>query len=84
MQNGYQKSPDIFAKNNRVRQLRVVFSGGESRTFILNDELSAQLLALRPPVATYWLQFIIEDVWAGNKYTDTAITKLLVNSDPVQ
>ncbi|HXH46420.1 MAG TPA: caspase family protein [Bradyrhizobium sp.] len=84
VQNGYQKSPDIFAKNNRVRQLRVVFSGGESRTFILNDELSAQLLALRPPVATYWLQFIIEDVWAGNKYTDTAITKLLVNSDPVQ
>ncbi|MCA1528313.1 caspase family protein [Bradyrhizobium yuanmingense] len=26
----------------------------------------------------------IDDVWAGNKYTDTAITKLLVNSDPVQ
>lgn len=84
VQNGYQKSVDIFAKNNRVRQLRVLFSGGESRTFILNDELPAQLLALRPPVATYWLQFIIDDVWAGNKYTDTAITKLLVNSDPVQ
>ncbi|MEY9589407.1 hypothetical protein ABIA06_001698 [Bradyrhizobium yuanmingense] len=82
--NGYQKSPDIFAKNNRVRQLRVLFSGGESQTFVLDDKLSAQLLTLRPPVSAYWMQFIIDDVWAGNKYTDTAITKLLVNSDPLQ
>lgn len=84
VQNGYQKSPDIFAKNNRVRQIRVLFSGGESQIFILDDKLSAQLLSLRPPVLAYWMQFIIDDVWAGNKYTDTAITKLLVNSDPVQ
>ncbi|MBR0814542.1 caspase family protein [Bradyrhizobium diazoefficiens] len=84
VQNGYQKSPDIFAKNNRVRQIRVLLSGGESRTFILDDRLSAQLLTLRPPIAAYWLQFIIDDVWAGNKYMDTAITKLLVSSDPVQ
>ncbi|MCA1415628.1 caspase family protein [Bradyrhizobium sp. NBAIM20] len=84
VQNGYQKSSDIFAKNNRVRQIRVLFSGGESQTFILDDKLSAQLLTLRPPVSAHWMQFIIDDVWAGNKYTDTAITKLLVNSDPVQ
>ncbi|MFB6450285.1 NADase-type glycan-binding domain-containing protein [Bradyrhizobium tunisiense] len=84
VQNGYQKSQDIFAKNNRVRQIRVLLSGGESRTFILDDRLSAQLLTLRPPIAAYWLQFIIDDVWAGNKYMDTAITKLLVSSDPVQ
>ena len=84
VQNGYQKSPDIFAKNNRVRQLRVLFSGGESQIFILEDRLSAQLLTLRPAVSAHWMQFIIDDVWAGNKYTDTAITKLLVNSDPVQ
>ena len=84
VQNGYQKSSDIFAKNNRVRQIRVLFSGGESQTFILDDKLSAQLLMLRPPVSAHWMQFIIDDVWAGNKYTDTAITKLLVNSDPVQ
>ncbi|WP_370107841.1 NADase-type glycan-binding domain-containing protein [Bradyrhizobium yuanmingense] len=82
VQNGYQKSRDIFA--NRVRQIRVLFSGGESQTFVLDDKLSAQLLMLRPPVSAHWMQFIIDDVWAGNKYTDTAITKLLVNSDPVQ
>ncbi len=84
VQNGYQKTPDIFAKNNRVRQIRLQFSGGESQTFTLDDKFSAQLLTLRSPVTAYWLQFVIDDVWAGNKYTDTAITKLLVNSDPVQ
>ena len=82
--NGYQKSDDIFLKNNRVRQLRVLFSGGESQIFILEDKISAQLLTLRRPLQAHWLQFIIDDVWAGNKYPDTAITKLLVNSDLMQ
>ncbi len=84
VQNGYQKSNDIFQKNNRVRQLRVVFSGGESQIFILEDRPSVQLLTLQRPVEAYWLKLIIDDVWAGNKYTDTAITKLLVNSEAAQ
>jgi hypothetical protein len=81
VQNGYQKSSDIFQKNNRVRQLRVLFSGGETETFVLEDKISSQFLSLRRPIQTYWLKFVIDDVWAGNKYTDTAITKLLINSD---
>jgi caspase domain-containing protein len=84
VQNGYQKNNEIFQKNNRVRQLRVLFSGGQSETFILEDRISAQLLGLHKPVQAYWLKFIIDDVWAGNKYSDTAITKLMVNSDPVR
>lgn len=84
LQNGYQKSNDIFQKNNRVRQLRVLFSGGESQIFILEDRPSVQLLTLQRPVEAYWLKLIIDDVWAGNKYTDTAITKLLVNSEAAQ
>ena len=27
------------------------------------------------------MKFIIDDVWAGNRYTDTAITKLVVSSE---
>ena len=84
VQNGYQKSDDIFRKNNRVRQLRVLFSGGETHTFILEDKISSQFLSLRRPIQAYWLKFVIDDVWEGNKYTDTAITKLLVNSDTQQ
>ena len=39
---------------------------------------------LPQPVKAYWVKFIIDDVWAGNKYTDTAMTKLVVNSEPAQ
>ena len=42
------------------------------------------MLTLPKPVKAYWVKFIIDDVWAGNKYTDTAITKLVVNSERVQ
>ena len=43
--------------------------------------MSSQFLSLRRPSQAYWLKFVIDDVWAGNKYTDTAITKLLINSE---
>jgi hypothetical protein len=83
VQNGYQKNNDIFRKNNRVRQLRAMFSQGESQTFTLRDRLGPELLTLPKPVKAYWVKFVIEDVWAGNKYTDTAITKLQVSSERV-
>ncbi|WP_197521125.1 NADase-type glycan-binding domain-containing protein [Bradyrhizobium icense] len=81
VRNGYQKNNDIFRKNNRVRRLRVVFSQGETETFTLRDSLGSEMLTLPRPVKAYWVKFIIDDVWAGNKYTDTAITKLVVNSE---
>ena len=84
VRNGYQKSHDIFQKNYRVRQLRVVFSQGETQTLIVPDRFGSELLTLPKPVRAYWVKFIIDDVWAGNKYTDTAITKLLVNSERVK
>jgi len=83
VRNGYQKNNDIFRKNNRVRQLRAVFSQGETQTFTLRDRLGSELLMLPKPVRAYWVKLIIDDVWAGNKYTDTAITKLLVSSERV-
>jgi hypothetical protein len=60
-----------------------VFSQGETQTLILSDRFGAELLYLKP-VKAYWVKFIIDDVWTGNKYSDTAITKLLVNSERVQ
>ncbi|MDO9561833.1 MAG: caspase family protein, partial [Bradyrhizobium sp.] len=84
VRNGYQKNNDIFRKNNRVRQLRAVFSQGETQTFVVPDRFGSELLTLPRPVRAYWVKFIIDDVWAGNKYSDTAITKLLVNSERAQ
>ncbi len=84
VRNGYQKSNDIFHKNNRVRRLRAVFSQGETQTLIVPDRFGSELLTLPKPVRAYWVKFIIDEVWAANKYTDTAITKLVVNSERAQ
>ena len=84
VRNGYQKSDDVFGKNNRVRNLRAVFSQGESHTLNLQDRTGSETLTLPQPVRAYWVKFIIDDVWAGNKYTDTAMTKLVVNSEPAR
>jgi hypothetical protein len=84
VRNGYQKSDDIFQKNNRVRQLRALFSQGEIQTLILQDRFGSELLTFSKPIQAYWVKFVIDEVWAGNKYSDTAITKLLVNSERVK
>jgi hypothetical protein len=64
--------------------LRVMFSQGETQTFSLPDRLGSEQISLPKPVKAYWMKFIIDDVWAGNRYTDTAITKLVVSSERMQ
>jgi hypothetical protein len=82
VRNGYQKNRDIFSKNSRVRLLRLVFSQGETQTLTLGDNMDLQKIALDPPVSAYWVQFIIDDVYPGSAYSDTAISKLFVTADP--
>jgi hypothetical protein len=82
--NGYQKSQDIYSKNSRVRRIRLVFSQGETSTHRLEDQLGAQTITLDRPIKAYWVQLVIEDVYPGYKYTDTAISKLFVTSEPAQ
>ncbi len=84
IRNGYQKSADIYSKNSRVRQFRLVFSQGESKVVSLEDRRGEQTILLDRPIRTYWIQFVIEDVFPGWKYPDTAISKLLVASEPIQ
>jgi hypothetical protein len=81
LRTGYQKSADIFSKNGRVRQLRMQFSDGESRTVTLADRQGAEVYKLDRPVKAYWIKFTIEGVYPGKTYTDTAISKLLVSSE---
>jgi hypothetical protein len=84
IRNGYQKNPDIFSKNGRVRTLRLVFSQGESQALTPADSMDLQRIALDPPVSAYWVQFIIDDVYPGSISSDTAISKLFVTADPVR
>src|SRR5262245_52287648 len=84
VRNGYQKNADIFRKNGRVRRLRLVFSQGENQVITLQDGLDLQTVQIQRPSRCYWVQFVIEDVYPGSTYTDTALTKLFVTSDPAQ
>lgn len=85
LKNGYQKSADIYGKNSRVRRMKVQFSGGEGFDINPQDRYGvAELIKLAAPVKAYWVKFTIDDVFPGSKYTDTAITKLIVNSEPAR
>jgi Caspase domain len=78
--NGYQKNSDIYYKNSRVRRVRLVFSSGESLVRSLDDKFGTQTISLDRAINAYWVQVVVEDVYRGSKYSDTAVTKLLVNS----
>jgi hypothetical protein len=84
IRNGYQKNADVFQNNGRVRRLKLVFSQGETQTLTLEDRDGAQVIALDPGVKTYWVQFLIEDVYPGSRFTDTAISKLIVETEPAR
>lgn len=82
--NGYQKSSDIYYKNTRVKSVRLTFSTGEHFDFPLRDAFGTQMLTLPRPVDASWMQLLIQDIYPGSKYTDTAISKLYVDSEAVQ
>jgi Caspase domain len=84
LRTGYQKNADIFAKNGRVRQLRMMFSDGETMTLTPPDRPGAELYRLERPVRAYWIKFTIEGVYPGKTYSDTAISRLLVSSEPAR
>ncbi len=74
--NGYQKSPDIFGKNSRVKDIEVRTSLGTSYRFRLADQMGTQTFSFGSPVKADWMQITIQSVYAGTKYTDTAVSKL--------
>jgi hypothetical protein len=82
--NGYQKNADIYYKNSRVKRVRLVFSSGETFIRALDDKFGTQKIILDKRVSAYWVQIVVEDVYRGSKYSDTAISKLFVNSDRQQ
>ncbi|MFL9823895.1 NADase-type glycan-binding domain-containing protein [Rhodoplanes sp. SY1] len=79
--NGYEKSTDLYVKNGRVQTLRLVFSTGETRSLTLQDRLGPQTVTLDRPVRAHWVQLVIDRTYRGTRYTDTAISKLTVLSE---
>jgi hypothetical protein len=82
---GYQKNAEVFARNSRVSKLRLVFSEGEVQAYDLADRQGLQEIVLAPPVkSAEWVQVVIDGVFPGSRFTDTAISKLFVTLDRPQ
>jgi hypothetical protein len=60
----------------------MMFSNGETVLLTPPDRASTEVYKLDRPVKAYWLKFTIEGVYPGKTYSDTAISRLLVNSEP--
>ena len=77
--NGYKKSADLYAKNNRPRQVRLHFSDGSYQDYDLADTFEgAQRLTFPEPVTTNSVMIELLSVYSGSKYQDTCITELQV------
>ncbi len=81
IRNGYDKNPDIFAKNSRVKDIELRFSSGDSIEATLKDTPGAQQVELSQPVNAKWVELIIRSVYPGSKYSDTAINELSVDAE---
>lgn len=80
IRNGYDKSPDIFTKNSRVKDIELRFSSGDSIQATLKDEPGTQYVTLNQPIRAKWIELVIRSVYPGSKYSDTAINELSVDA----
>jgi YARHG domain/F5/8 type C domain len=71
---GYFKSPQVWAKNNRVANATFSFSNGVARSFAFPDRMEKQTLELGG-VTTRWVQIQIGGVYFGTD-PDTAISEV--------
>lgn len=73
---GYHKSEDLFYKNTRPQQIRVIFTGGMEMTYSLQDVMRKQTLYFDAPVVTDAVTILIESVYPGTVYEDTVISEI--------
>ena len=80
--NGYHKNADLFRKNNRIRDLEIVFSDGRSQIATLADRAGPQTINVGADINAEWVQIKIRSVYEGTRYRDTAITELRIITPP--
>ena len=73
---GYQKNEDIYAKNSRPEKMTVMFSDGTRQDVELADINGPQKITFGAAVNTSSMRFIIQSVYPGTKYQDTAVSEI--------
>lgn len=76
MVNGYGKSDSLYSKNCRVKSATVSFSDGSSQTITFSDGILTEQKVTITPVKTSYVQITINEVYAGDKYTDLCISEI--------
>lgn len=71
---GYFKSPQVWARNNRVASATLYFSDGSSREFRFPDRMEEQKLDLGA-IRSAWVRVVVNEVYFGTD-PDTAISQL--------
>jgi hypothetical protein len=77
---GYFKSPQVWARNNRVAAATIYFSDGSSREFRFPDRMEEQKLDLGS-IRSAWVRVVINEVFFGTD-PDTAISQLSFDWEP--
>jgi hypothetical protein len=74
--NGYHKNRGIYQANNRIRDVLVRTSSGYQEAWRLDDSPAIQTIVIGDDTPIQWVQFVIQSVYRGSKYRDTAVTEL--------
>jgi VWFA-related protein len=74
---GYTKTDAIYRANNRVKQVKVVFSDGASQVVDLADKSGPQRVLIDRDKPTRSVRFVIMDVYRGSRYNDTCVSEIV-------
>ena len=74
---GFDLNATVFAANNRVKQVQLVFADGRTQQVAFADERGMQYRDITP-VRTDSLSLVIAEVYPGTSYDDTALAEVEV------
>jgi hypothetical protein len=83
--NGLVANKKLYYANNRVKTIEVDFSEGEKRILKLKDGFfdnpDYNYQQFKISIKARWIKFTIREIYKGNKYNDTCIGKIRLETD---
>ncbi len=76
IENGYQKSEDLFYANGRVKKIRVTLSNDKSYVFDLHNNMGNNVLTFDEMQSANKVEIEILEIYPAEKYTDTVISSV--------
>lgn len=77
IRNGYQRSPEHFKANARLKSFTISVPAKPAQSFTLRDTEGDQFLEFSPPVSSAFFNLKIDEVYRGAKFDDMAISEIV-------